>query len=97
MMEELISFIELLARQFYVEKRKYYTFTNITGKEREDVMVFWISENNFSDNEQVVLDHYHYTYNFPWVWLLLRVTLKEKQRRKFQKYLIIFQFLTYTI
>ena len=63
-MEELISSLESLARQIYVEKRKYYTFTGITDQEREDATVCWICENDFSDNDQVVIDHCHYTNKF---------------------------------
>ena len=63
-MEELISSLESLARQIYVEKRKYYTFTGITDQEREDATICWICENDFSDNDQVVLDHCHYTNKF---------------------------------
>ena len=63
MMEELISSLELLARQIYVEKRKYYIFIGITDQEREDATICWICENDFSDNDQAVLDHCHYTYN----------------------------------
>ena len=63
-MEELISSLEALARQIYVEKRKYYTLTGITDQEREDATICWICENDFSDNDQVVLDHCHYTNKF---------------------------------
>ena len=63
-MEELISSLESLARQIYVEKRKYYTFTGITDQEREDATICWICENDFSDNDQGVLDHCHYTNKF---------------------------------
>ena len=63
-MEELISSLESLARQIYVEKKNYYTFTGITDQEREDATICWLCENDFSDNDQVVLDHCHYTNKF---------------------------------
>ena len=63
-MEGLISSLESLARQIYVEKRKYYTFTGITDQEREDATICWICENDFSDNDQRVLDHCPYTNKF---------------------------------
>ena len=63
-MEELIGSLESLARQIYVEKRKYYTFIEIKDQKREDATVCWICENDFSDNDQVVLDHCHYTNKF---------------------------------
>ena len=63
-MEELISSFELLARQIYVEKRKYYSFTGITDQERVDASVCWICKNDYSDNDQVVLDHCHYSNKF---------------------------------
>ena len=59
-MEELINSLESLARQIYVKKRKHYTFFGITDQERDDASVCWICENDFSDNDQVVLDHCHY-------------------------------------
>ena len=64
MMEGLISSLESLARQNYVEKRKYNTLTGITDQERQDATICWICENDFSDNDQVVLDHCHYTNKF---------------------------------
>ena len=63
-MEELISSLELLARQINVEKRKFYIFTDITDHERKNGSVCWICENDFFDNDQVVLDHFHYTNKF---------------------------------
>ena len=63
-MEELISSLESLARQIYVEKRKYYTFIGITDQEREDFANCSICENDFSDTDQVVLDQCHYTNKF---------------------------------
>ena len=38
--------------------------TGITDQEREDATICWICENDFSDNDQVVLDHCHYTNKF---------------------------------
>ena len=48
---------ESLARQIYVEEKKYYTFTGITDQERKNATVCWICDNNFFDNDQVLLDH----------------------------------------
>ena len=43
---------------------KNFTFTGVTHQEWEDALVCWICENDFSDNDQVVLDQCHYTDKF---------------------------------
>ena len=63
-MKELIASLELLAKQIYLEKRKYYTFTGTPSCTREEVHTCWICETEFADNDQVVLDHCHYTNKF---------------------------------
>ena len=76
-MEELISSLESLARQIYIEKMKYYTFTGVTDRDREDATNCWICENDFSDNDQVVPDHYHYTNKFPgWAYIECNINRK---------------------
>ena len=83
MTEELISSLESLARQNSVEKRKYYAFTGITDQEREGVTLCWICENDFSDNDQVVLDHCHYTNKFLG-WAHNKCSVNRKQRIRSQ-------------
>ena len=82
-MEDLISSLESLARQIYLEKKKFYTFTVITDQERENATAWWKCENNFSDNDQVVLDQCHYIAG-SWIGHILSVILDEKQEITFQ-------------
>ena len=58
-MEELLSSLESLARKIYIENTQFYTFTGVT--DQEEATNCWIWEKDFSDNDQVVLDHCHYT------------------------------------
>ena len=51
-MEELLSSLESIARQIYIEKRKYFFFTGVTDQKREDATLCWIC--GISDNDQVV-------------------------------------------
>ena len=76
-MEELISSLESLARQIYIEKMKYYTFTGVTDRDREDATNCWICENDFSDNNQVVPDQYHYNNKFlGWAYIECNINRK---------------------
>ena len=63
-MKELIASLKLLAKQIYLGKRKYYTFTGTPKCTREEAHTCWICETEFADNDQVVLDHCHYTNKF---------------------------------
>ena len=63
-MKELIASLESLAKQIYLEKRKYYTFNGTPNCTREKAQTCWICETEFADNDQVVLDHCHYSNKF---------------------------------
>ena len=53
-----------MAKQIYLEKRKYYTFTGTPRCTREEAHICCLCETEFADNDQVVLDHCHYTNKF---------------------------------
>ena len=47
-LEELIASLESLAKQIYLEKRKYYTFTGTPTCTREEAHTCWICETEFA-------------------------------------------------